>query len=85
MSTRSATVAVRMPAGTGARPEGPARHALRATPFLAGETTADHDLRQAAIAGATRRGAAGTVAGCIAPRDEATARIRKTIADASRK
>ena len=85
MSTQSETVTIRMPSETKARLEQLARHTRRSKSFLAGEAIADYVDRELAIIEGIERGLADMDAGRVTPHAEAMARMRASIADASRK
>lgn len=86
MSTQSSeTVTIRVASETKARLEELAIHTRRSKSFLAGEAIADYVERELAIIEGIKRGLADMEAGRVTPHAEAMARLRKTVADASRR
>jgi predicted transcriptional regulator len=86
MSTQSSeTVTIRVASEIKARLEELALHTRRSKSFLAGEAIADYVERELAIIEGIKRGLADMEAGRVTPHAEAMARLRKTVADASRK
>jgi predicted transcriptional regulator len=85
MSAQSETITIRMPTEAKARLEELARHTRRSKSFLAGEAIADYVERELAIIEGITRGLADMEAGRVTSHADAMARIRKTVADASRK
>lgn len=85
MSTQSETVTIRMPSETKARLEELARHTRRSKSFLAGEAIADYVERELAIIEGIERGLADMEAGKVTSHADAMARLRRTIAETSRK
>ena len=85
MSTQSETVTIRMPSEAKARLEELARHTRRSKSFLAGEAIADYVERELAIIEGITRGLADMEARRVTSHADAMARMRKTVADASRK
>jgi len=86
MSTQSSeTVTIRVASETKARLEELALHTRRSKSFLAGEAIAGYVERELAIIEGIKRGLADMEAGRVTPHAEAMARLRKTVADASRR